>query len=224
VSATSIGVDLSTSKQKRGVVSIDWSDTGVRATIHRNERALDSIAALAQAGTIAIDAPFGWPEAFVDFVADPEAFYDRKEGADYSDFSPELRLRVTDHWVKDQTGLNPMSVSMDKIGATAVVCGQLRQKIRSLGGAHDVIEAYPSATARLLEITPRTDDTWQQICDFLNLTKPPKPNSHEVDAALAAITARCHDLGRTLPCEQTIPHGEGQIVLPERDLTVRDLL
>jgi predicted nuclease with RNAse H fold len=222
MSTITVGVDLSTTKGNRGVVTIDWSTQPVTVTAHRDKRDLDSIVELAELGTTAIDAPFGWPAPFVEFVQDPTGFHEQMIDSEYENYSRDLRLRTTDRWVKEKyPDLNPLSVSMDKLGATAVVCGALRERIRKSGCQQDIIEAYPKATAHVLGL----DGSWESIAAFLEVdAKSASPNEHEADAFLAAITARCKDVAGSSEEAPNAPRAEGSIVLPRAGVTLARLV
>jgi hypothetical protein len=111
---------------------------------------------------VGIDAPFGWPVAFIDALnlyRESGAWQGRPLG-DYS-FDAELRWRATDRRVHDLTGLSPLSVSTDKIGAVTMRCARvLNAYWEQLGespdrsGAGRIVEVYPAAALRAWGISP----------------------------------------------------------------------
>ncbi len=178
----SLGIDLSTDPKKVWLCEIDWGTPDARVV------ALDQVSALPdprvaiepggerpivrdEAGLVAllverlaafepspdrlvgIDAPFGWPVAFVDAVSNWEA-------GDLQGFRklPEMRLRATDRFVQTVSGITPLSVSVDRIGSTAMLCAEVLSRFarrldqprldraRALDG---LTEVYPSAALRM---------------------------------------------------------------------------
>jgi hypothetical protein len=105
---------------------------------------------------VAIDAPFGWPRAFVAAVAAYAASGDWPT----DDIAP-LRLRDTDRVVIAETRQQPLSVSSDRIAVTAMRCARLLTRLRSAGhavsrdGAGLVVEVYPAAALRVWGFDPR---------------------------------------------------------------------
>ncbi len=177
----SLGIDLSTDPKKVWLCEIDWGEPVPRvvaldqATALRDPRAsgvpeaerpwardeaglvavlVERLAAFAPGpGRVAgLDAPFGWPVAFVDAVSNWEA-------GDLAGFRkrPDLRLRATDRFVQAASGVTPLSVSVDRIGSTAMLCAEVLSRYarrldaprldraRALSG---VAEVYPAAALR----------------------------------------------------------------------------
>jgi Protein of unknown function (DUF429) len=102
----------------------------------------------------AIDAPFGWPEPFI------EALVAHRDGGGWEagmDFGTDMfQHRETDRFVKDVCGTSPPSVSTGNIGAIAMRCAGLLAKLREHCGAQAVdrsgtglvCEAYPDPALR----------------------------------------------------------------------------
>ncbi|MBJ7470746.1 MAG: DUF429 domain-containing protein [Solirubrobacteraceae bacterium] len=178
----SLGIDLSTDPKKVWLCQIDWDQSPPRVvSLERltdlpdprlegselDERPLvrdqhGLVAALVErlvafapgeGRVVGIDAPFGWPVAFVEAVSNWEA-------GDLQGFRkrPELRLRATDRFVQATSGVTPLSVSVDRIGSTAMLCVEVLSRYarrldapkidraRALSG---VAEVYPAAALRL---------------------------------------------------------------------------
>jgi hypothetical protein len=165
-----LGLDLSTDPRKAWWCELHWPQDAGRATIvdlgqahehgARGDASLASVLAerlhafAPSSDRIAgIDAPLGWPQAFVDAIRD-WAHADRPRLAKRT----ELRLRPTDRFVQEITGLTPMSVSTDRIGSTALLCAHVLSDLaeRVHRGALDrarardgIVEVYPAAALRL---------------------------------------------------------------------------
>lgn len=102
---------------------------------------------------VGIDAPFGWPDAFVEAMTDWAA-------GDLSGFTkrPELRLRATDRFVHAAVGVTPMSVSTDRIGSTAMLCAEVlsgaargldRPAFDRARASDGLAEVYPAAALKM---------------------------------------------------------------------------
>lgn len=151
-----LGIDLSASDAKTASCVITWDDgeAVVSAPIlgRSDAQLLD---AMDKADCTAIDAPFGWPQAFLAAVATygetgawPQVPTDAKGAPDRT----ALRLRETDRYVAARARM-PLSVSSDRIAVTAMRCaGLLTSYAEARGsGAIDrsgddgVVEVYPAA-------------------------------------------------------------------------------
>jgi predicted nuclease with RNAse H fold len=111
------GVDLAAQPKVTAACAVAWLEG--QARIERLECPLDDEAILRMIADyaptkVAIDAPFGWPDAFVAAVVAWHAD-DRWPVAD----TPELRLRLTDRVVIREAQQQPLSVSSDRIAVTA---------------------------------------------------------------------------------------------------------
>jgi predicted nuclease with RNAse H fold len=102
---------------------------------------------------IGVDAPLGWPSAFIEAVTD-------WDDGDLQGFRKraDLRLRATDRFVNAITNVTPMSVSTDRMGSTAMLlaevlsrtCARLdRGRFDRTGGIDGIAEVHPAATQRL---------------------------------------------------------------------------
>lgn len=103
---------------------------------------------------IGIDAPFGWPEPFVDAIAAYRAGPSWPTGLDNS--LGACRLRETDRAVHRRTGKWPLSVSSDKIAVPAMRCATMLTDIAehvaadavSRDGTKLCCEVYPDPALR----------------------------------------------------------------------------
>ncbi len=196
---------------------------------------IDAIRAADKAG---IDCPLGWPDAFVDFVGAQRTGSLSPVRADAA-WRRGLAYRLTDQVVRVEAGLNPLSVSADRIAYVAFRCANL---LASLGmpidrsGAGLVVEVYPAASLRRWGLThrgyklPGPDalgllvDSLLAAAPWLSLGpfEPLCRRSHDAfDAVIAALAARAAALGRALepaPEERGRARREGWIALPTCDL------
>ncbi len=150
--STTLGIDLASQPENTAICTIEWADGAaeVKTLLHgRPDRSsLDNAALRAelQAGhaKIAIDAPLGWPEAFV------RALVAHRELGQWPD-APKATLerRCTDRFVIDETGKRPLSVSTDRIAYCAMRCAVLLSGLdEPRDGSGRVVEAYPDAALR----------------------------------------------------------------------------
>jgi predicted nuclease with RNAse H fold len=156
--STSLGVDLASQNGTTAACVIGWGQS--RARVHEpqigipKDAQLDWLVELSQAATwVGIDAPFGWPDPMVHAVSrwtdgEPWPAVD----------SRELRLRLTDQAVHEETKLTPLSVSSDRIAIVAWRCAQLLTHLAKDSrpidrtGSDGVYEVYPAAALRCWEL------------------------------------------------------------------------
>ena len=192
---------------------------------------------------VAIDIPFGWPEAFVSFVSQ----HHYKKSATEAD-TPAFSYRRTDQFVRAKTRKTPLSVSTDKIGIAARRMACLISRLRrceivpfsSNGSRTKVIEVYPAATLAAFGLSePGYSSRLAQkrdssaaarrrlISELSNLglrttdaVKASCENSGDaLDAAICAFTAHLYLSGSTwaVPDDEVIRR-EGWIFFPKTEL------
>lgn len=236
-----VGVDLAAEPPKTAVACIEWSSGAARVS-QVETRADDGLIldAIASADKAGIDCPFGWPDAFVDFVAAHRAGNLKvPDGVTGLGWRRDLTLRVTDQVTYEQTGLLPLRVSADRIGHTAMRCAGLLAALAHRGqpvdrsGAGVVVEVYPAASLKLWGLTHRRykgKDKQRErehlvgklkdVAPWLDLSSSEQQclDSDDVlDAVIAALTARAANLGKTIsppPQHLTTARTEGWIALP----------
>ncbi len=106
---------------------------------------------------VGIDAPFGWPNEFI------EALNANRAAGGWGDWPTEfLRLRETDRAVRAATKLTPLSVSTDKIGVVALRCAKLLAHHWGASGeppdrtgSGRIVEVYPAAALRQWGLSPK---------------------------------------------------------------------
>jgi hypothetical protein len=143
-----LGIDLSTAETQTAACLLHWDgtegrDLGGPPRLGLADGAL--LAAMAQADRVGMDAPFGWPDPFRVAI---DAWSERGQWPAGPERGP-LRLRRTDV-LAVQPGSRPMSVSADRLGATAMRCAHLlaehhlaRGEPLDRVGGH-VLEVYPA--------------------------------------------------------------------------------
>jgi hypothetical protein len=232
-----VGVDMAVKARTTAVAEICWSRDGAEVGLPRlrcdDGYLLDLLSGLAPGDCAGIDCPFGWPLAFVEAVAAHTGHQLWPGRTGWAEHYAGLRLRMTDTVVdaviRPLTGRGPLSVSMDKLGATAARWAYLADRIAARGhpvdraGVGQVIEVYPAgaravwgiggsrSTQALLQAAPwlRFEPGAQQAYD----------NEHAFDALIAALVARAAVLGLTTRPgtgqEEQAAAVEGWIHLPE---------
>lgn len=244
-----LGIDLSVQRQLTGLCVLRWMDDGVEAAFPGvpDDAELPSFVAERCGESIAIDAPLGWPQ---DFARAIQRYMfagtgDWHDGA--TDFASSYhRLRETDRWIVDNvTGFNnkpvrPLSVSADKLGATAMKAAWLLSRLRAdhamkidrSGAEGRVIETYPAAAASAWELkflrkyknlesgeAKGTCQRIQKCFEELNISfKDDVSNEHEVDALVCGLVAGARLRGWTQDIPENTPAArtEGWIHVPVR--------
>lgn len=165
VTAT-LGIDLAAQAANTGICRIDWSLDGSGYVHVPGGYAADPdvIAMILRDDVtrVGIDAPFGWPVAFVDAVVayrDSGAWPD-EAGSD--EHQVRMRLRATDWAVRAATGLVPLSVATDRIAIAAMRCARLLVAYHDqAGGSLDrsgtgrCVEVYPAAALKRWGVSPK---------------------------------------------------------------------
>nr|WP_245808164.1 DUF429 domain-containing protein [Deinococcus hopiensis] len=135
---------------------MEWSEEG--AELHLLKAGMTDAALLelaAQAQVVAIDAPFGWPSAFLEAVQGAFAFAWPHPPGWPNTLRDELMYRHTERHMKAQ-GLQPLSASSDKIALPTMRCAGLLQAlgVTDRSGAQGVFEVYPQASLRRWDLVP----------------------------------------------------------------------
>ncbi|MFO1540223.1 MAG: DUF429 domain-containing protein [Chloroflexota bacterium] len=141
-----LGIDLAAADADTAGCLLGWAADGVRVVALEQPLTDDTICALAE-GTakVGIDAPLGWPAAFVAAVGGYAAGGAWPEGVDRLD----LRMRATDRDVHARLGIWPLSVSSERLAVVAFRAAALLGRLQSGDPARDgsgrVAEVYPAA-------------------------------------------------------------------------------
>lgn len=231
-----IGVDLAVAARTTAAAEITWGQHG--ATVgpaHQgctDQVLLDLLSGLGPGDRAGIDCPFGWP---VDFAEAVHAHTHQRpwpgRGRDRAEHYAGLRLRRTDLRVRQVTGCRPLSVSFDKLGATAARWAYLADALAVDGrpvdraGAGTVVEVYPAASRTQWQLGPeRSMRELLESAPWLECAEEHRraydASEHAFDALIAAVTARAAALGLTARPEGeevALADREGWIHLPERE-------
>lgn len=214
-----LGIDLSTSESQTAAGVLHWDgsegrDLGGPPRLGLADGPLLEL--MAGADTIGIDAPFGWPDAFraaIDAWGEGDTW---PAGADRR----PLRLRRTDEFLAAH-GRTPMSVSSDRIGATAMRCADLLARHHAQTGRvldrvdGHAAETYPAGAlvAWGLDVRgykePRATAQRQAMAERLmhdgdlELSAATiaacAASDHQLDALVCALITRARALGLTEP-------------------------
>lgn len=228
-----LGIDLSSQPKDTAACLIDWRDPGnviVRTVATQcDDTALDAL--VREADAIGIDAPLGWPLAFVAAVGNWTA-----TNWDDRDFQKSLRLRLTDIEVHALTKLTPLSVSTDRIGLPAMRAMALLARhgvTDRSGGDGRFFEVYPAGSLKRWGLPCRSYKgpekaaiatrrallaELRRALPVLQVADACAQSDHAFDALIASLTTRAAALGKTLrpqPAQRITARREGWIHLPE---------
>ncbi|HEX3561585.1 MAG TPA: DUF429 domain-containing protein [Solirubrobacterales bacterium] len=221
-----LGIDLAAQPANTSACSIEWGASlpavsELRSSLD-DEALLDAIS---RADKVGIDAPFGWPDEFVDAVA---AHRDGAgwpgSGEDQDIYRFHLSFRATDRRLIERGSRRPLSVSTDLIGVVAMRCAYLLDRLAARGepvdraGTGKVIEAYPApalsgwglsavgyksrvGVARLPELLSTLEDGLGGIEMTQQQRESAESDHNCFDALVASLVARAAALGLTQPPE-----------------------
>lgn len=236
-----VGVDLSSRPERTAACVISWD--GVRPSLELLGPPLDDDALIGlchRSGVVkvAIDAPFGWPDAFVAAVVGWSA-----DGVWSCEADARPVYRATDEHVRDTVGLVPLAVTADRIAHAAFRCAEILSQLAPGGpdrtGGGLVAEVYPAAALKRWGLPYRgyKDKTAQSaairetIVDGLSRRWPRLSlagaraslvaNDHLLDALICAVLAGAIVEGETEPIPPELRDGggrEGWIHLPVKDI------
>ncbi|NYH51366.1 putative nuclease with RNAse H fold [Nocardiopsis arvandica] len=231
-----IGVDLAVAARTTAAAEIIWGQhvavVGPARQGCTDHEVLDLLSSLGPGDRAGIDCPFGWP---VDFAEAVHAHTHQDpwpgRGRDRAEHYAGLRLRRTDLRVRQVASGRPLSVSFDKLGATAARWAYLADALAVDGrpvdrvGAGTVVEVYPAASRVQWGLGPgRSMQELLQLAPWLEcseeLRRAYDASEHAFDALIAALTARAAALGLTARPEGeevALAEWEGWIHLPERE-------
>jgi predicted nuclease with RNAse H fold len=219
-----LGIDLAAQPANTSACAVEWGPG--RPIVSQLRSGLDDetlLEAIAGADKVAIDAPFGWPDEFVEAVT---AHRNRAgwpgSGEDQDLYRFQLSFRATDRRLIEQGARRPLSVSTDLIGVVAMRCAYLLDRLAAYGqpvdraGSGKVIEAYPapaltswglSATgyksrvgaARLPELLSALEEGLGSLEMKLQHRELATSDHNCFDALVCSLVARAAALGLTQP-------------------------
>jgi predicted nuclease with RNAse H fold len=228
-----LGIDLASADERTAGCLVEWGPNA--GLVEALVQPLDD-ATIGELGrdvdVVAIDAPFGWPTAFVDAVT-----MHAGGGAWSAASTMDLRFRATDLHVQRVTGLWPLSVSSERIGVVAFrasrLLSTLRPADRAKDGSNGVLEVYPAAALARWRLPHRGYKRPGNVAErsaildgLLRLVRLDLAagvaddlvlSSDRLDALVSAIVARAYLLGETDPIPETeraVARVEGWIHLP----------
>lgn len=239
-SELTLGIDLASQPYSTAMCTLRWSKG--RAEVVQVVRGVDDSSIVEQAAGVAatgIDAPFGWPDAFVRRMAshhDVMARHPRRNEEWTDEARDLLRFRETDRQVRDVLGRWPLSVSSDQIALPALRCIGILERlgVEDRSGDGRVFEVYPAVAlhrwglpssgykiSRGRGLVDGTLDALLAAAPWLELDEDDRDaviGCHDCfDALVAALTARVASLGLfdSVPGEHVATAArEGWIVIP----------
>jgi predicted nuclease with RNAse H fold len=243
------GIDLASQPNRTAVAVIDWTATGaVVSDVRLGATDDELLTAIASADRTGIDAPIGWPDAFVDVLSAHHAGDSAHERRGFAEPGvSRFTRRLTDERVRERTGLVPLSVSADRIAYVALRAVRLLAQLEA-GEGFDAsridgtaVEAYPAAALKIWGLShnrykgvPRQTQLAALVTDltgaapWLDLTRHASlctSNDDSFDAVVTALIARAAALGLTEPPERTereIAGREGWVHMPTVPLAALD--
>ncbi len=243
-----IGIDLAASPASTGVVVIERATRGWVARAVDDQPDDDLLVSLAvDADAIGVDAPLGWPDAFVEAVA---AHHRSGRWTGTTDRRP-LTHRLTDLVTREIVGRYPLSVSADLLGVVAMRAALLQQRWAdevwagepaARDGSGVVSETYPAAAFAAWTIAcrgykarsrpeearavrdsivrelARSTNSW---LDSTAITDAAVASDHVLDAWVCALIALAVRAGATAgpdPAQVDVARREGWIHVPTSSL------
>lgn len=224
-----LGIDLSSAKKNTVACVIEWEKT--RAVVRPPERKCDDEKLkelIANSTVVGIDAPFGWPTAFVEAVA----------GWKGTVWSPterkRLQFRETDLHVQRELRIWPLSVSSDRIALPAMRAMALleRHNVQDRAGDGKFFEVYPAASLKKWGLDSRGYKNKDEKCvalrrgilgalqhqlPWLECSEDYAQTSDDLDALIASLTVRAASQGlavKPLPNQLAAASSEGWIHVP----------
>jgi predicted nuclease with RNAse H fold len=221
-----LGIDLAAQPASTSACAIEWGPS--RPIVSELRSGLDDdrlLDAISGADKVAIDAPFGWPDEFVDAIA---AHRNRAgwpgSGEDQDLYRFQLSFRATDRRLIEQGARRPLSVSTDLIGVVAMRCAYLLDRLAARGepvdraGSGKVVEAYPApaltswglsaigyksrvGVARLPELLSQLEQGLGTLELSFQQREAASSDHNCFDALVCSLVARAAALGLTQPPE-----------------------
>ena len=219
----SVGIDLSSEPSGTGLAVLVGGPGHARLEEVRTnvgDGALLEALAEAEADNAALDCPLGWPDDFLRFLIEHrDGSVVRREGKGVI-WRRDLSQRATDQHVQKHTGVRPLSVSADRIGAVAMRAADLQAALAEQGRPVDraggwLVEVYPAAAlkgwglahqsyksaAKAQSRSVLVDELMTRTpwLDWAGHDQSCRASDDALDAVLCAVLARLAGQGRTVP-------------------------
>ena len=243
-----LGIDLAAQPANTSACAMDWSREVPTVLELRSGLSDDDLLdAITFADKVGIDAPFGWPDEFVEAVS---AHRNRSgwpgSGEDQDLYRFYLSFRATDRRLIEGGARRPLSVSTDLIGVVAMRCAYLLDRLAASGepvdraGSGKVLETYPApaltgwglsptgyksrvGAARLPALLAQLEEGLGGIEMGVQQRESAGSDHNCFDALVCALVARAAGLGLTQPPgpgeEADRATREGWIHLPTNPLS-----
>ena len=225
------GLDLSTKPKKCAAVAIRWDVGRPEVVDVRTPLTPEEIVSLitSEEAQFAVDVPFGWPDAFVEFVAEHRD-HEQLPPGDRERWRKETLARRAGDQRLHHYGVPPLPASFDRLGKTAVMWSAIEYDLRMRGVAFDrsgmngrICETYPTA-ALVAWSLPKKKPTLaliERAFPFLTIGEDWRKllsTDDACDALVCALTARARVLGLTMePDDVRQANREGWIHITEQD-------
>lgn len=234
-----LGVDLASDPARTGLAVIGWRDGAAHVealAVGADDAAI--VAHHAACDATGIDAPFGWPLAFVELVAAHARPGAGDPGPWTAEHRASLRYRRTDHVARAITGRWPLSPSSDLVAVPMFRClGLLARLGVTDRGAGPVYETYPALALKrwgLADVGYKGRDRQSRLGALADALFAAAPWLHldpaaaalaravddAFDALVAALVARAAARGLVTPpapADRDAAATEGWIVIPDPD-------
>lgn len=233
-----LGVDLASQPRGTAACKIVWEDNEAQvADLIRDVTDGDILSEARSCEAIGIDAPFGWPESFVEFVSQHRGGVTPE--IDWHDDATrlQLRLRETDRFVwPEHFPRPPLSVSAEAIAMPAMRCANLLRGLGVTDRAQNgwVYEIYPAVALHVWmgrsrgykgkagrRVRQEIVDELQARMPWLEVPSACVDEDDLLDAFVAALVARAAQLGHVHPVPPAlseIASREGWICIPTGEL------
>jgi len=226
-----VGVDLASQPKRTSLAVIEAG----RVVMLISEATDDTIIEHATgAHGVGIDAPLGWPDAFVETIT----AHHGHESIPAHD-PRNLRLRRTDVITHERSGKQPLSVSTDLIGVVALRAIRLLERLSGVGAARDgsagVYETYPGSAVAIWDLVtssykPKTATDQRAAIvgalsthlDLGGFDDQMIANDDDLDAVLCAAVAGLAASGATFVPDSddvSLAQREGWIHIPSEPIT-----
>ncbi|MGD9711890.1 MAG: DUF429 domain-containing protein [Thermomicrobiales bacterium] len=229
-----LGIDLASQSSNTALCILDWGDKQVVVSeLVVGVSDADILDAARRCDVVGIDAPFGWPQPFVEFIRGDPAL-PRSFPLWTNSYRDRLRFRRTDFATQALLGRWPLSVSSDLIAITAMRCAGLLSELGVVDRSGDgrVFEVYPAAALNAwglpsskyrLELEVMIQRLQCQ-CSWLKLSHEISSacvrSHHAFDALVSSLVARAASLDLVIhpdDDETELAKTEGWIAIPVVD-------